>query len=50
MASLNMSRLDFEKPVIELEKKIEELKAFGAEKKIDISFEIKKLEEKLLSI
>lgn len=45
-----MNRLDFEKPVIELEKKIEELKAFGAEKKIDISSEIKKLEEKLARI
>ncbi|MFH1440975.1 MAG: acetyl-CoA carboxylase carboxyltransferase subunit alpha [Candidatus Omnitrophota bacterium] len=42
-----MRGLDFEKPIIELEKKIHELKAFGVEKKIDLSSEIKRLEEKL---
>jgi len=42
-----MARLDFEKPIIELEKKIQELKSFMAEKKIDLSSEIKKLDEKL---
>ena len=47
MCSLNMSRLDFEKPIAELEKKIQELKKFTLEKKIDLSAEIKCLEEKL---
>jgi acetyl-CoA carboxylase carboxyl transferase subunit alpha len=42
-----MHRLDFEKPVIELEKKIQELRTFVSEKKIDLSSEIKRLEEKL---
>lgn len=42
-----MHRLDFEKPVIELEKKIHELKVFTSNKKIDLSLEIKRLEEKL---
>jgi acetyl-CoA carboxylase carboxyl transferase subunit alpha len=42
-----MHRLDFEKPVQELEKKIEELKNFTSHKKIDLSSEVKRLEEKL---
>ncbi len=42
-----MAGLDFEKPILELEKKVQELKSFMAEKKIDLSSEIKKLEEKL---
>ncbi|HRZ13925.1 MAG TPA: acetyl-CoA carboxylase carboxyltransferase subunit alpha [Candidatus Omnitrophota bacterium] len=42
-----MAGLDFEKPIIELEKKIQELKTFHSEKKIDLSSEIKSLEEKL---
>ncbi len=42
-----MTGLDFEKPILELEKKVAELKAFMAEKKIDLSSEVKKLEEKL---
>ena len=42
-----MAGFEFEKPIIELEKKIEELKHFIAEKKIDLSSELKKLEEKL---
>lgn len=42
-----MAGLDFEKPILELEKKIQELSSFMAEKKIDLSSEIKKLEEKL---
>jgi acetyl-CoA carboxylase carboxyl transferase subunit alpha len=40
MASL----LEFEKPIIELETKIEELKTFANEKEIDLSNEINKLE------
>lgn len=47
MRSLNMNGLDFEKPIIELEKKIQELKGFIADKKIDLSSEVKRLEEKL---
>ena len=42
-----MSVLDFEKPIIELESKIEELKNFGTDKNISLDPEIKKLEEKL---
>ncbi len=42
-----MAGLEFEKPILELEKKIQELKSFMSEKKIDLSSEIKKLEEKL---
>lgn len=42
-----MSGLDFEKPIAELEKKIQELKGFVSDKKIDISSEVKRLEDKL---
>lgn len=42
-----MSGLEFERPIIELERKIEELRSFASEKKVDLSSEIKKLEEKL---
>lgn len=42
-----MNVLDFEKPIVELERKIEELRNFTSDKKIDLSSEIKKLEEKL---
>lgn len=42
-----MNRLDFEKPIIALEKKIQELKGFVSEKKIDLSAEVERLEEKL---
>jgi len=39
--------LDFEKPIFELENKIEELKNFGSTKKINLKPEIEKLEKKL---
>jgi acetyl-CoA carboxylase carboxyl transferase subunit alpha len=42
-----MIGLDFEKPILELQKKINELKKFTSEKRIDLSGEIKRLEEKL---
>lgn len=42
-----MNVLDFEKPIVELEFKIEELKNFGIDKNITLDPEIKKLEEKL---
>ncbi|MDD5565476.1 MAG: acetyl-CoA carboxylase carboxyltransferase subunit alpha [Candidatus Omnitrophica bacterium] len=42
-----MSGLDFEKPILELEKKIKELRSFIADRKIDLSSELKNLEVKL---
>lgn len=42
-----MAGLDFEKPIVELERKIQELKNFISEKKIDLSSEVKKLEDRL---
>jgi len=41
-----MNGLDFEKPIVELEKKIEELRNFTSHKKVDLSSDIKRLEEK----
>ncbi|MDI6758306.1 MAG: acetyl-CoA carboxylase carboxyltransferase subunit alpha [Candidatus Omnitrophota bacterium] len=45
-----MVGLNFEKPITELEKKIQELKNFILEKKIDLSSEVKRLEDKLLTL
>ncbi|MDD5237692.1 MAG: acetyl-CoA carboxylase carboxyltransferase subunit alpha [Candidatus Omnitrophica bacterium] len=42
-----MAGLDFEKPINELEKKIQELKNFISDKKIDLSSEVRRLEDKL---
>src|SRR4030042_1913190 len=42
-----MAGLDFEKPIIELEKKIQELKNFVSDKKINLASEVSRLEEKL---
>jgi len=42
-----MAGLDFEKPIVELEKKIQELKNFILNKKIDLSSEVRRLEDKL---
>ncbi|MBM3249578.1 MAG: acetyl-CoA carboxylase carboxyltransferase subunit alpha [Candidatus Omnitrophica bacterium] len=42
-----MAGLDFEKPIIELEKKIQELKNFVSDKNIDLTAEVRRLEEKL---
>ncbi|MDP8259489.1 MAG: acetyl-CoA carboxylase carboxyltransferase subunit alpha [Candidatus Gygaella obscura] len=42
-----MSGLDFEKPILELEKKIDELRNFTSDKKINLASEINRLEEKL---
>ncbi len=39
--------LDFERPILELEKKIADLRVFAQKEKIDLSQETKKLEEKL---
>jgi acetyl-CoA carboxylase carboxyl transferase subunit alpha len=43
----HMPGLEFERPITELERKIEELKGFTAHKDINISGEIKRLEDKL---
>jgi acetyl-CoA carboxylase carboxyl transferase subunit alpha len=42
--------LDFEKPIIELENKIEELKKFSSESDIDLTGEINKLENKAIEL
>jgi len=47
MRSLKMAGLDFEKPISELEKKIQELKNFVSDKKIDLASEVRRLEDKL---
>lgn len=44
---MNSTGLDFEKPILELERKIEELKGFTKDKKIDLSSEISKLSDRL---
>lgn len=44
---MNGTGLDFEKPIIELEKKIEELKNFTSGQKLEFKDEIRRLEEKL---
>jgi len=45
-----MNELDFEKPILELEKKIEELKGFTSREDIDLSDEVKKLEDRLKKV
>jgi acetyl-CoA carboxylase carboxyl transferase subunit alpha len=44
---MNEIRLDFEKPIIELERRIQELKNFTTREDIDLSSEIRRLEERL---
>ena len=46
---MNGFTLEFERPIVELESKIEELKGLPASKAINLDSEIKKLEEKLES-
>ncbi len=48
--AVNMLGLDFEKPIIELERKIEELKGFTRREDLNMSGELKKLETKLAEI
>lgn len=48
--AIHMPGLDFEKPIIELERKIEELKGFTAREDLNMSGELKKLESKLSQI
>lgn len=45
-----MSGLDFEKPILELEAKINELRNIGSNRKVNLGPEIKKLEQKLEKI
>ena len=45
-----MNGLDFENPIVELENKIQELKNFTSSKKINLSAEIKRLEDKLIHL
>ncbi|MDR7073766.1 acetyl-CoA carboxylase carboxyl transferase subunit alpha [Fictibacillus barbaricus] len=45
-----MAELEFERPIHELQKKIAELRAFMDEKGIDLTDEIKRLEEKLTNL
>jgi acetyl-CoA carboxylase carboxyl transferase subunit alpha len=45
-----MSNGEFERPIVELRKKIEELKTFSQDKKVDLSSEVRRLEEKLSSL
>jgi acetyl-CoA carboxylase carboxyl transferase subunit alpha len=47
---VNGNGLDFEKPIIELERKIEELKKFTSQEDIDLTSETKKLEAKLKEV
>lgn len=46
----HVTGLEFERPIIELERKIDELKGFTSHRDIDISGEIRRLEEKLNQI
>lgn len=39
--------LDFERPILELERKVEELKNFATEENLDLSKDVKRLEERL---
>lgn len=49
MRVANVYQLEFEKPLGELERKIDELKQFGEERDIDVTGELRTLEEKLES-
>ncbi|MEA3328506.1 MAG: acetyl-CoA carboxylase carboxyltransferase subunit alpha [Candidatus Omnitrophota bacterium] len=48
--TIEKNGLDFEKPILELEKKIAELKSLASEESIDFSSEIDKLEKKLKKV
>lgn len=45
-----MQTWDFEKPIIELKNKIEELRRFSKDKSVDLTSEISDLEEKLQAL
>ena len=44
---MSFAILEFEKPIAELENKIDELKSFGSDEKLNLAPEIRKLNEKL---
>ena len=48
--AVHIPGLDFEKPIIELERKIDELKGFTAREDLNMSGEVKKLEARLSQI
>lgn len=48
--AVNMPGLDFEKPIIELERKVEELKGFTTREDLGMSGELERLEAKLAQI
>jgi acetyl-CoA carboxylase carboxyl transferase subunit alpha len=50
MSNVSNYNLDFEKPLKELEKRIEEIRLFAEEKQIDMSEEIRRMEEKARSL
>ena len=50
LLSAHIPGLDFEKPIIELERKIDELKGFTTREDLNMSGEVKKLEAKLAQI
>ena len=50
MSNVSNYNLDFEKPLKELEKRIEEIRLFAEEKQIDMSEEITRMEEKARSL
>ena len=45
-----MNGLDFEKPILELESKINELRNFSSDRNVNLAAEIRKLEDKLEKI
>ncbi len=45
-ANIPSQCLDFERPIVELERKIEELKALSSDERVDFAEEIRRLEEK----
>ena len=50
MDSENRNILDFERPVVELERRIAEMRAYAATEKIDLDDEIAKLEKKVVRL
>ncbi len=47
---MNTFTLPFEKPIVELEKKMQELRDFSEKQDIDVSLEVSRMEEKILEL
>ena len=47
---MHIQGLDFEKPILELEKKVEELKGIASDRELDLSGEVLRIEEKLAKL